>query len=74
MHDAEDEADQDRRCRVVLEEVADDVGGQAEHRADRQVDVAGDDDHRLADAEQGDERGAGEQLLDAAAVGEVRGS
>ncbi len=70
--DAEGERDQDRRAGMVAEEHADRVGGQSEHRPERQVDVAGDDHHRLADAEEGDERGPGEQLLDARLVGEVR--
>ena len=69
--EAEGERDQDRRAGMVAEEHADRVGGQSEHRPDRQVDVARDDHHRLADAEQGDERGPGEQLLDARLVGEV---
>src|SRR2546423_12782630 len=41
------------------------VRGDAEHRADREVDVSRDDDDGFADREQGDDRGAREQLLDA---------
>ena len=37
---------------MSLEEEAGGVGGQAEHGADREVDVARDDHHRLADREQ----------------------
>ena len=44
--------DQDRDVRMALEEQAGRVGGEAEHRADREVDVARDDHHRLADREQ----------------------
>ena len=39
------------------EQVAGEVGAEAEDRADRQVDVAGDDDERLADGEQREDRG-----------------
>ena len=35
-----------------LEQVRGEVGGEAEHRAHRQVDVPGEHDHRLADREQ----------------------
>ena len=37
----------------------------AEHRADRQVDVAGDDDDRLADREDRQDRRVEQQVLDA---------
>ena len=59
-----------RRVRVVDEEVTDEVGRQPEDRPDREVDVPRDDDERLSRAEQGDQRGSGEQLLDARPVGE----
>src|SRR3984957_14782101 len=53
------------------EQVAHDERAQAESRPDRQVHVAGDEDHRLPDAEQRHQGRADQQLLDAAAAGEV---
>ena len=50
MRDEND--DQDRDVRMLDEEHPDGVGGEAENRADREVDVARDDHHRLADREQ----------------------
>ena len=61
---AEDRAEQqaggdhrhDRQARVVDEEAAGEVGGERHHRADRQVDVAGDDHDALADGQQHQDR------------------
>jgi hypothetical protein len=55
---------------VVLEEPADEVGGQPEDGPDRKVHVAGDDHEGFADGEQDDESCAGQELLDAVLVGE----
>ena len=64
--------DQDRDVRMPLEEQAGGVGGQAEHGADREVDVARDDHHRLADREQADDRRAADDLLQVRRAHEVR--
>src|SRR5262245_54970760 len=59
------EDDDGRDVLVVDEHDAGRVGGDADDRADGQVHVAGDDDQRLPDGEQADDRGAGEDLLEA---------
>src|SRR3954454_2205584 len=53
------------------------VGGQTQHRADREVDVAGDDHDGLAGGEDGDDRGREEQVAEVlrrqeARVGDLR--
>ena len=53
----------------LAEQLGGQVGGQAEHGPDRQVDVAADDDHRLADASSAN-RGVDQDELDVAAVEE----
>ena len=56
--------------------VAEEIGGQerrqAQHRADRQVDVAREDDHRLAEREQREDRRVDEDELDVREVEEAR--
>ena len=49
--------------RVQLEQIGDAVGDQADHGLDRQVDVPGDDDDRLADRRDRDDRGEDRDLL-----------
>ncbi len=56
--------DRQRDVRMVHVQHAGRVGGDAEHRPDREVDVARNDDDRLADREQGDDRRARKNLLD----------
>ena len=48
------------------------VGRQAEHGADRQVDVPGDDDHRLAEREEREDRPVAEDDVDLRAAEEPR--
>jgi len=50
---------------VVLEDVTNGIGGQAEYRADGEVVVPGDHHQGLTDPEQGDYRGPRHQLLEA---------
>ena len=64
VHHAQPEADRDPHEdgtrtieEVALEGDRDAVGDQAHHRLDREVDVAGDHDERLADGGHGDDRG-----------------
>ena len=68
MASASEKDDGERDVRVVHVQHAGRVGGDPEDRPDREVDVPGDDDDRLADREQRDDRGAREDLL------EVRGA
>ena len=74
--DADEERDHDRgRARdpvQVAEHRPRRVGGQAEHGADRQVDVPRDDDHRLAEREQGQDRPVAEDDVDLLAAEEPR--
>ena len=61
--DAEDDGDAERLGLVLHE----DGGGHARerhHRADRQVDAAGDDDDRLGDRREGERQGPDRQALD----------
>ena len=60
QHEAEADAEGHRRRRtssMLGEELGDDERDQPDDRLDRQVDVAGDDDDRLADGRDGDDRG-----------------
>ena len=57
---------------VVGEQHAGREGGDAEHRADREVDVAGDDDDRLADREQRDDRDVEQDVAQVLRVEEAR--
>ena len=63
MH--EQEHDDDRDAGQVDEQPTGQVGGQAEDRADRQVDVAGDDDDRLADGDEHEDRRREQQVAPA---------
>ena len=55
-----------------LQQRADGEGAQPEHRADRQVDVAGDHHDGLADRQYGQDRGAEQDVADALAGQEAR--
>src|SRR5690606_23197434 len=71
VEQAEADAEQDRqghagdRVPAALEVDPGGEGGDAEGRADRQVDVAGDDHQRLAGGDQDQDGGVQEQVLDA---------
>ena len=71
MPSRHDEDEHQRDVRVVAEQDAGGVGRDAEHRPDREVDVAGDDHDRLADREERDDRRTREQLLHARGAEEV---
>ena len=58
--------------RMRLEDIGDDVGDQPDRRLDREVDVAGDDDERLADGRDGDDRGEDRDLDDVSTRQELR--
>src|SRR5262245_7145611 len=60
-----DDGDRDGQARGGQEQAAGGEGGQSQHRSDRQVDVAGDDDDRLPDRGDGEDRGPEQQVLDA---------
>ena len=68
----DDDGQPDREIGVVAEDVADDVGDQADRRGDRKVDVARQDDQRLADGDDGDDRDGNKDLADVAGA-EVAG-
>ena len=54
------------------EQVTRQEGPEPEHRADRQVDVAGDDDERLADGEDREDRGVEGQVAQRVGLDEAR--
>src|SRR3954469_14210706 len=70
--DAEQHDDNDRHARVRGQEVAGHEGGEPEHRADRQVDVAGDDDERLAGGEDREDRRVQREVAQRVGVDEPR--
>ena len=70
--DSGEEAQDDRKIGEMSEDIADDIGGKAEHGTYRKVDVAGDYHHGLAHGKDHHHRSANEQLLDAEQVGETR--
>jgi hypothetical protein len=65
------EDDHNRRAARRLERVAGHEGGQAHDRADREIDIAGDDDDGLADREHHQDGGVQQQVLDALPVQEA---
>src|SRR3954468_9503119 len=70
--DAQDEDGHERHPRVLGEQVTGQEGGQAEHRALREVDVAGDDDQRLACGEDGEDRRVDREVAQRVRVDETR--
>ena len=65
-----DEGDQ-RRHAAALDRERDEHGGEADHRADRQIDAAGDDDEGHAGRDDAEKGVVGEQIGDHAGRGEV---
>src|ERR1700761_6067295 len=65
-----EEDDGDRDARVPREQVRRQVGGKSQHRADRQVHVPADHDHRLAKGEEREDGRVDQDELDVARVEE----
>ena len=67
-----EEHQRDWDARMGAEEVGGDERRQADHRPDREIDVARQDDHRLAQREQGEDRRVHQDELDVREVDEAR--
>src|SRR3954447_18561118 len=69
--DAQDDDERDRDARVVAEQGPDGQRGEAQDRADREVDVARDDDDRLPDGQHRDDRHVERDVAQVLAVEEA---
>src|SRR5471032_54490 len=70
--EAHDEHEHDRDAVVMPEEIGGEKGRQPQHGSDREIDVAGEHDHRLTQSEQGEDRRVDEDELDVRQVEEPR--
>ena len=70
--DADNEHDRDAAVRVRLQPVRRDKGAGGNHRADREVDLARDDDERLAKRDDADQRRGQSDLFEILGVEKAR--
>ena len=68
-NDADEKGENDRCVRMASKCHADDVRRQPQHGPNGQINVASDDDHRLAHREQRNERRSRQELLDTGPTG-----